>query len=297
MNTSDKIILVTGATGQQGGATARHLLKQGWRVRALSRDTSKPAAQALAQAGVELVAGNFDNRASLDAALDGVYGVFSVQGFWETNTETETRQGIMVADAASAAGVRHMVYTSVGGADRNTEVPHFESKWQIEQHIRQLGLPATIIRPVEFMENYFWSRQAIITGTLMSQGLRPERKKHLIAVDDIGAFAALAFEHPDEFIGTAFELSGDALTERELAETFTEVIGRPVQWVAMTPEIAGQIQEELLVMWKWFDAEGYQADIDALRRRYPLLKTFETWLRETGWQHAQPDAVPHGIGA
>ena len=146
MNT--KIILVTGATGQQGGAVARHLLKQpGFAVRALTRDSAKPAARALAQAGAEVVRGDLDDPASVRRALEGAWGVFSVQNFMETGYEGEIRQGKALADAAKAAGVQHFVYTSVVSADRKTGLPHFESKWQIEQHIVQADCPTRYCGP------------------------------------------------------------------------------------------------------------------------------------------------------
>lgn len=291
MNTSNKIIAVTGATGQQGGAAVRHLLAHGFQVRALTRDANKPAAKALAQSGADVVQADHNDRASLDAAFKGAYGVFSVQGFWDEGIESEIHQGKQVADAAKAAGVQHFVYTSVGGAERNTGVPHFESKWEIEQYIHQIGLPATIFRPVEFMENYNWSRQGILSGTLMSQGLRPTRKKHLIAVDDIGAFVAIAFLNPHEYIGKALELGGEALTEAEIAETFSRVLGRPVQLVPLLANPQYPLNEELRIMWEWFDKEGYHSDLAALRQIYPPLQTLETWIPRTGWLMPEPAAA------
>jgi uncharacterized protein YbjT (DUF2867 family) len=290
MDRSNRMILVTGATGQQGGAAARHLLHSGWRVRALTRDPNKPAAQALAQAGAEVVQGDNDDRAALDAALQGVYGVFSVQNNWLPNVgiEGEMRQGKLIAEAAHADRVQHVVYTSVGGAERHTGIPHFESKWQIEQHIRSLGLRATILRPAAFMENYNWSRPAILNGTLASNGLRPDKALQMIAVDDIGALAALAFARPDEFIGRAIEIAGDQLTEPQVAATFSRVIGRPVQLGPMTFSPNQQPDPDLAKMWQWFNEAGYQADIPALRKLYPPLKTCETWLRQTGWENAPP---------
>src|SRR5436305_2172481 len=154
---SEKTILVFGATGQQGGAVASHLLKDGWKVRALVRNLGSEKAQALGQQGIELVQGDLNQPSSLQEAMKGVYGVFSVQTFMaDGGTLAETRQGKAVADAAQEAGVRHLVYSSVGGAERKTGVAHFESKWQIEEHIRTLGLPATILRPVFFMSNLLW---------------------------------------------------------------------------------------------------------------------------------------------
>ena len=290
MDKSGKIILVTGATGQQGGATARHLLADGWRVRALTRDPNKPAAQALAQAGADVVRADNDDRASLAAAMQNVYGVFSVQNNWlpEVGLDGEVRQGKLIADAAKAAHVQHIVYTSLGGAERQTGIPHFESKWQIEQYIRSLDLPATVLRPVAFMENYNWGRPAILGGTLASIGLRPDKAHQLIAVDDIGVLAALAFDRPEEFIGRSIEIAGDALTEPQLVETFSRVIGRPVRLGPMSFGPNQQPDPEALQMFKWFDEEGYRADIQALRKLYPPLKTFETWLRLTGWENAQP---------
>ncbi len=219
--------------------------------------------------------------------------MFSVQGFFEDGVAGEIRQGKNVADAAKAANVQHFVYTSVGGAERNTGIPHFESKWAIEQHIRQLELPATIFRPVEFMENFNWGRPHILNGSLMSQGLRASRIKQFIAVDDIGAFAALAFGNSQDYVGKVFELAGDGQTESQLAETFSAVIGRPVQLIHLPPAVLEStlpphIREEILMMWRWFDEEGYYADIAALRTLYSPLKTLKTWLQETGWENAEP---------
>ena len=131
-----RVILVSGATGQQGGAVARNLLERGFAVRALTRDPEKAAARELADLGAEVVSGDLEDRASIERVLDGVYGVFSVQKFLEAGVEGEVRQGVRLADAAKAAGVEHYVYSSVGSAHRETGIPHFESKWEVEEHVR-----------------------------------------------------------------------------------------------------------------------------------------------------------------
>src|SRR5215213_11550645 len=231
MNMNDRIIAVTGATGQQGGAVARKLLAEGWKVRALTRDLDKPAARELASLGAEVVPGDMDNRAELDAAFDGAYGVFSVQNFWLPNVgfEGEIRQGKNVADAVKAAGIQHLVYSSVGSAHRGLGQKHFESKWIIEQYIHSLDIPSTILRPVAFFENFNWERAFLLNGIFNAIGLRPEKERQLIAVEDIAVFVALAFAHPEQYLGKTIELAGDALTESQLADTFTKVIGRPVK--------------------------------------------------------------------
>src|SRR6188474_1540306 len=153
---NNKVIAVTGATGQQGGAVARKLLIDGWKVRALTREVNKPAAQELKALGAEIVPGDMDDRVQLEAAFQGAYGVFSVQNFWLPNVgfEGEIRQGKNVADAAKAAGVQHLVYSSVGSAHRGMGQKHFESKWLIEKYIQSLDMPYTILRPVAFMDNH-----------------------------------------------------------------------------------------------------------------------------------------------
>src|SRR5215217_3745854 len=173
MAVPSKPILVTGATGQQGGAVARALLAQGQKVRVMTRNPEKAAS--LAKAGAEVVQGDLTNQAILQMALRGVHGVFAMSTPFEAGMEAEVRQGIMLADAAKQAGITHYVYTSVGSAHRNTRIPHFESKWKVEQHIRQIGLPATILRPVWFMENFTTFAKPSAEGIMMLP-MKPDRK-------------------------------------------------------------------------------------------------------------------------
>lgn len=289
INNKGKIVLVTGATGNQGGAVARSLLASGWSLRALTRDPSKPAALALAEKGVQVVKGDLDDRASVVQALKGVYGVFSVQTFMEQGTAGEIRQGKALADITKAAGIEHFVYSSVAGAERNTGIPHFESKWEIEQYIRTLKLPATIFRPVFFMYNFnlplFNLRQSLLGGTL-SLAIRPDKSLQMLAAEDLGAFVTMAFEKPNDFIGKAIELAGDEMTMPQAVEVFSRVMGRPVRFVEMTIEQVRSFSEDLALMFKWINEKGFQADIPALRALHSQLMTLETWLRKTGWGKA-----------
>lgn len=294
---NDKIIAVTGATGQQGGAVARKLLAEGWKVRALTRDVSKPAAQELKSLGAELIAGDMDSRSDLDAAFAGAYGVFSVQNFWLPNVgfDGEIRQGKNVADAAKAAGVKHLVYSSVGSAHRGMGQKHFESKWIIEQHIHALDVPFTILRPVAFFDNFNWERPAISNGIFNAMGLRPEKERQMIAVEDIAVFVALAFAKPEEYLGKTIELAGDALTESQLADVFTKVVGRPVQLTLPTGGGWGS-EEEMKAMFAFFNGQAYDADIPVLRKLHPGLLTFERYLRKNGWENLQPMPMPENAG-
>jgi uncharacterized protein YbjT (DUF2867 family) len=289
---AERLIVVTGATGKQGGAVARSLLDRGFRIRALTRNPQKPEAQALADRGAEVVQGDMEeDRSAMERALEGAYGVFSVQNYWETGYDGEVQQGKTVADAAKAAGVEHLVYSSVGSAHRQTGLSHFESKWEVENHVRELALRYTILRPVFLMQNWEMMRGMVLGGTL-AQPLDPDKPFQQVAVEDIGAFAAIAFENPDRWIGREVDLAGDEPTMLEIAETFGRVIGREVSYYQVPwDQFEEQMGEEITVMYRWFNDIGYEADIAALQQEYPELTTFERYLRAHGWEGAE---VPAG---
>jgi uncharacterized protein YbjT (DUF2867 family) len=289
------VIVVTGATGRQGGAAARHLLARGIPARALTRNPEAPKAKRLAAEGAEVVRGDMDDVDSLKRAMRGARGVYSVQDYWSVGVEREIQQGKNVADAARAAGVEQIVFSSVGGAERGSRIDHFESKRVIERHISALGLPATIIRPASFMENYYIP--AVEKGLLKGRLVDPVRAHvsyQTIATDDIGKFAALAFARPDEFIGVEIEIAGSELTNRQAADVFTRVLGRPVKFKRLPmPLVRVVLGKEFFQMFRWFNEGGYQADVEGLRRRYPelQLRTLEQWLREEGWENKRAIAV------
>ncbi|BBA96366.1 hypothetical protein RVR_1633 [Actinacidiphila reveromycinica] len=279
--TVDGTVLVLGGTGKQGGATARELLRRGRSVRALVRAPESPAARALAAAGAALVPGDFEDEASLRAAMAGVRGVFSVQTFRTPGgSAAEERHGKAVADAAAAEGVAHFVYSSVGGAERSSGIPHFESKWNIEQHIQKLGLPATVLRPTMFHDvlRDIGPRPAD-GGLVLGLWLRPEVAVQVIATSDIGAFAADAFDDPDTWLGRQVEIAGDELTGPQMAAAFERVSGIPTRYAQQSFGPLRAARADLALMFDWLDREGYRADLPALRRVRPDLVGLETWLR------------------
>jgi len=295
---TDKTVLITGATGQQGGAVIRHMLAKGWNLRALTRNSSSDTALNLASQGVELAQGDLEDLASLEHAAHGVYGIYSVQNFWKVGPKREVEQGKRLADVAKQAGVEHFVYSSAGGAERNSGIGHFETKWEIEQYIRQLGLPATMIRPAAFMENYYNEQTEIgILQGKFTDAIRADKPYQTIAVDDIGAFVALAFDRPNEFIGQALEIAGSELTNPQAAEVFSRVLGKPVDFEELPMPVVRSWGEEYYQMYRWFNEEGFNANIAELRRRYPEvhLHTLEEWLRSEGWQkHVRRVQAPTG---
>jgi uncharacterized protein YbjT (DUF2867 family) len=195
------------------------------------------------------------------------------------------RQGRNVADAAKDSGISHFVYSSVGSAHRKTGIPHFDSKARIEQHIHASGLPYTILRPVFFMENWHLFNREMILGGALASPLGPDRGLQQIAVWDVGRFAAMAFAHPEQWIGRELDIAGEELTMPQVCGVFSRVLNRAVQYVQMPwDQFRKAAGEESYSMYRWFNDVGYDADIPALRREYPWLHTLEQVVRDQDWQ-------------
>jgi uncharacterized protein YbjT (DUF2867 family) len=274
----NKTAVVTGATGQQGGAAVRHLRQRGFPVRALTRDAEQPKARALVGHGTEVVRCDMEDEASLARAIDGAYGVYSVQNSQEAGVEGEIRQGVHVANTAKRSNVSLFIYSSVASADQRTGIPHFDSKFRIEETIRGTGMRYTIVRPVFFMENWLGMRQAIEGGAL-SLPLDPATRLQMVAVDDIGGVVATALERPGKWQDRVIEVAGDELSMSDLAQAFTRASGREVRYVQVAwDEFEQQAGKEMTLMYRWFQDTGYHVDIGAVRSEYPKLTTFDHWM-------------------
>ncbi len=274
-----KTILVTGATGQQGGAVARSLLRKGQNVRVMSRRPEK--LQELARLGAKIARGDFEDRQGLRDALQGVQGVFVMGTFIEKGVEAEARHGEEMVRACREAGVSHVVYSSVCAADKGTLIPHFESKARVERAIAEAGLPATILRPVWFMENFEapWLVPSIQDGVLKTP-LLADRKLQMIALADIGEFASEAFLRPAEYIGKKIDLAGDVLTFPEVAARISRALNRPVRYEVIPDARAeAAVGPDFAAMYRWFNREGYRVDIEGLRQTYGIpLTSFDRYL-------------------
>ncbi|NUP25728.1 MAG: NmrA family NAD(P)-binding protein [Nocardia sp.] len=281
-------ILVTGATGQQGGTTARRLLSAGLPVRALVRDTNAPAAVALAAAGARLVYGDFDEPAGLVPALDGVGAVFGVPpvafGPTGSDTDLEAARGRALIDAAAAAGVEQVVFSTV--ATTSAPTPGGAGKSSIEQYLRDHIAAPTVLRPVRFMTNYLGLAVAAIDG--ISDGVHrhlfpPHEPMQIIAVEDIAEFALLAFTDPARFAGRTLELAGDQPTPVAAAAAISEATGLAVRYEQLTDDEATALGPEIAgVKKRWRDGHRWHADIEALRVIHPGLRTLGDWLAESG---------------
>ena len=281
-----RLVLVTGATGSQGGSVVQALSIQGHQVRGMTRNANSPAAKQLRQQGVEVVAGDFTDQDSLVRAASGVDTIFTMTTPFEEGVEEETAQGIAVTNAAKEAGVGHLVYSSVADADKATGVPHFDSKYEVEKHIASSGVLYTIIAPVYFMDNLTapWTVPGLRQGKLAA-ALPAGRPLQQIAVQDIGAFAAAIIERRDSVFGRRFDIAGDELTGEESAAILSEATGRDIQYESFPPDALRAQSEDMALMYEWFDDTGYSADIAGLRRDFPEVTwhDFAIWVGQQDW--------------
>lgn len=289
-------IVVIGATGRQGGATVQHLQKnaESWDIVALSRDPTSDEAKALSKSGVTVVKGDCLDVNSLVAAFQGAYGVFGVTnpfakkwngtGQAHTDTDAEVVQGKNIADACKTAGVQHLVFASVASADQNTGVPTFDAKWQVEQYIKQLGIPATVIAPSGFFENMESPFAGLKQGSMPGL-LKKGRKAQMISTYDIGWFVVNCFDKPSEWIGKRLEIAGDEHTAEEQCEVIARLRGEEGHWKVSTPPdwvFKLFIPKAVGTLKRFLDEQGSKVDIGACRAIHPGLMTFEAWCKYKG---------------
>jgi len=279
------LILVTGATGQQGGAVVSSLLEKGIAVRALTRNVESEKAKALASQGVQVVVGDFEHLDSLQAAAKDVTAAWFMSTPFEAGEEAETKQGMAVVDAFKAVGVPHVVFSSVGDADRQTGIPHFDSKFLIEEHLKESGLPYTITAPVYFMDNIFapWNLPSLKKGSY-GMPMPGDCKLQQISVKDIGRINAEILSRPSDFAGRRINIAGDSLTAEEAAAVLSKAIGTDVAYAKVPMDAIRQMSEDFAIMFEWFITDGYTADIEALKKEFPFLQSMKNWAAEKDWK-------------
>jgi uncharacterized protein YbjT (DUF2867 family) len=270
-------VAVIGGTGQQGSAVIDALLAAGAPVRALVRDPGSAAARALQARSVEVVAADQEDGESLSSALVDVTSLFFMTTFAD-GTEGEVRRGTSVAEAAVRSHVPHVVYSSVGGAERATGIPHFESKRRVEERLSEL-VPATFLRPTFFMENLRSQLVPDASGDVVVRlPLAADVALQMVAVRDIGAAAARLAIDPDAVHGDAVEIAGDELTLTQVAERATQALGRHVRFEEVPLDALGD-DDDLKAMFRWFaTTPAYAADLAETRRLVPDVSDFSSWL-------------------
>ena len=274
-------VAVVGATGRQGGAVARHLLADGWRVRALTRRPDSQPAGALVARGAEVVRVELGDPGSLVSAFEGAYGVFSVQNPMIGGVSKEVEHGRNVADAAKDAGVRHVVYGSAGVGASGTGVGSWESKQVVQAYMEAAGLPVTVLRPMAFMElmsdRAFFP--AVSTWHLMPKLMGADRPVPWLCVDDFGAIAARVFANPDRFIGEDIKLASEMRSIAECRTMWEAVMGRrPWRFPMPVWGFERFVGTDLTTMWRWLRTGHLDIDLSRTREILPTALTVREWL-------------------
>jgi uncharacterized protein YbjT (DUF2867 family) len=278
-----RIIVVTGATGLQGGAVTRHLLKDGWQVRALTRNAASKPARSLAALGVEVVQGDMDDADSLRPIFAGAYGVYSVQNPYISGSEAEVRQGKTVAEVAKASGVQHLVYGSAGTGREGTGIPSWETKLRIEAHMKALALPLTILRPMAFMELMTHEKffPAITIWHVMPRMMGASRPVGWLCTDDLGAIAADAFAVPQQFVGKDLALASDVQSLTQCRALYQNVMGARPPHFPMPSWLFqrfGFVGRDLTTMWRWLRTGEIDLDTAPTYTIHPEALTVQAWL-------------------
>jgi uncharacterized protein YbjT (DUF2867 family) len=273
-------VLVLGATGGQGGAVTAALRRAGRAVRALVRDPRSASARKLGEAGTQLVAGDFTDVGSLTAAMRGAAAAFALTTPFESGPDAELAQGDAIIEAATAAELPHLVFSSVAGAKAHTGVPHFDSKARVEQALAASGLPHTVVAPTYFYDNALGGYSELLAGVL-ELPLQADHRLQQLDRSDLGSFVALLLADPARYDGSRFELASDAPTPAQMTREISDALDRPVGYRETPMTDVERRSSDMAAMWEFLRGPGYQADIAALHRDYPAVG----WTSFTEWAH------------
>jgi uncharacterized protein YbjT (DUF2867 family) len=279
---NDRVVVVTGVTGRQGGAVARHLLAGGWRVRGVTRSPASQAAQEVAGLGVELARADMADRNGMMAVCEGARGVFSVQNPMVSGEQEELAQGRTVVDAAADAGVAHFVYGSAGPGTPGTGVAAWDTKLEIAEYARTCGLPLTVLRPMAFMELMTDKDlyPAVAAWGLMPRLVGVDRPIPWLAADDVGAIAARAFADPRSYVGTDLALAADWRTLSECQGIWRLVTGRNPRRFPMPVWLFQRfVGPDLVRMWRWLATHQVDVDPNETLKHHSAASTVEQFLR------------------
>jgi len=275
-------VLVSGATGQQGGSVVLALLNDGHEVVGITRNTESPKAKNLLEQNVEMVSVDFTDSNELINIMKKVDTVFAMTTPFEGGIDHEVQQGISMANAAKEAGIGHFIFNSVGDANQPTGIPHFDSKYEVEKHLETLGMAYTIVAPAYFMDNIFipFMLEQLKEG-LLKMAMPADRKLQQISVEDIGKFVGIVVNEREAMFGDRVNISGDELTGEEVSQILTKAIGKKIQYEGYNPDYLREQSEDMALMYEWFNDKGYTADLNSLKK-YGFM-SFEDWALKQDW--------------
>jgi uncharacterized protein YbjT (DUF2867 family) len=270
----DDPVLIFAATGKQGRPIVKQLSNAGFKVRAATRNLGTPKTKNIEGENIEIFQVEPDDLISLETAFRGVSKAFFLLPMSRNSEEIGRR----ITEAAIKAGIKHLIFSSVGGADRKTGIPHFESKWRIEELIRNSGVPFTIFRPVGYMEEFYRPEGAGIFLGLMKPFIPVDKKVQMISTEDIAGFVRIAFEKPDNFIGKSIEIAGDSLTLSEITDQLNRITKKNIvisKWPACIVPILPKTMKDMLA---FYGKDGWKADLKQMKEINPELITFNDFI-------------------
>ncbi|MGA8711245.1 MAG: NmrA/HSCARG family protein [Thermoplasmata archaeon] len=280
------LVLVTGISGNQGGHLAQQLLARGHRIRALVRNPQNPKLETFRSKRVDVVQGNFEDQTSIQQAARGIDAMFLMSTSIQAGPQAETRQAIAAIDAAKGVGVPWLVYSSVSDANRRTGIPHFDSKFAVEEHLARSGILSAVTAPTSFMENFLAPFQmASIRQGKFVQAISPNRPVQMVALDDLSAFVCHVIENPSQFHGKRINVASDSSSGIESARILSEVSRRKIEFQQLPIEALRSQNADYAKMFEWLERVGYTADIEGLRREYPTVgwQRLREWAARIDW--------------
>jgi len=289
---SKKLVTVFCATGKQGGGAVRHLLQDSsFSVRAVTRDPDSDSAKALSALGAQVVKANLNDRETVFEAVKGSYGVVGVTDFWTANGTEET-QGKNIVDAAKAAGVKHFVWSTLDHSE--LKVPHWETKANVDDYLKESGVPRTSIYTAAFLEalgTWFFAPIRDSNGTLLldvpyaTDGAIP-----FIAGSDVGVLAGIVLQNPEKYIGKDIHAATSVSSVRKVAALMEEIVGEKVNVKEMSMEEFDKSKStantEIWLNMKWFSLYYAIRDIPGTLAILPKAKTARGIIEEKGGKAA-----------
>ena len=278
----NKTIFVTGGSGKVGGPVALSLINKGFNVRVLARKPSSPTIQHLKSLGAEIIEGDLNHRETFEDSLRNVDGLFCVLSY-DYGVAKEIRQGFLITNLAKEHNIGHIIYSSAIGVDTNSGIPHWESKFKIENHIKELGLPYTIIRPTSFYENFLIPqvRSRILKGTL-STPIGANVVQQFNSARDLGDICANIFLNPDPYLGKTITVAAEEMDMNKVTETFGEVMGRKMKYqqlpMLLTRLFMGKGNAQ---MFKWVNTNDarFVKNLEAFKKEYPQMTSLKDWIK------------------
>lgn len=278
----DKTIFVTGATGNQGGAVLRYLVSSGFRVKALVRNPSSDSGKCLIQPNVQIVSGDLNNPLSYQQHLDGVDAVFCNLSF-KHGVDKELNQGINLVNNAKESNVKHFLYSSVVGCDANTGIPHWETKFKIENHLKESGIDYTIIRPSSLYENLLIPEvnKRLLKGKLVLP-INGTKVQQFISAEDIGKISTAIFSDPVKYSGKTLTVAAEQMDGVQMAAILSKALGRTITYQKLPMIIARLVMgKNLAKMFRWINENDavFVKDIAIIRNEFPGMLSLEDWVK------------------